>query len=880
MKYFVILMTLCLSLQADYIWLEGEKASKASVKKHGWYNSVNSKELSGGGWLSNFGKSEGKATYNFESKKASSYNLWVRANPLGKPTLELTLNGGSPIAVDFKKAIEKINIAADNKPDMRYISWVNVGKVDLKQGANILKLRMASKNNNHGGVDAILFTEESFEPNGKMRPGQKLTSAMKGYWAFDPDLDDGKGVINLRSLNEKTAGQSGYIRRSDDGNSFVKGDGTPIRFWAVNTYAFKRDDQEFAKHAAFLARRGVNMVRFHGHLNSNTANIMEPNKDQLDKCWRMVATMKKEGIYSTVSPYWGTHAKVQKGWDLEGLKPGDNMPGVLFWNEKLQAAYKNWWRKLLTETNPYTGIPLAKDPALAVIQLQNEDSLLFWTIDKVKGKLRENFGKKFGEFLVAKYGSIETAASKWGAKAKLKGDNFSAGIVDFYGMWNISTKRGDAKRIADQVEFYGTTMYKFNKMMGEFFKSLGCKQLVNAGNWKTADQVKLLDVERWSYTANEVIGANKYYGPVHVNPTEGHKAGYMIVKNDYFANKSVMSKPRSLPVNFKHVAGYPTIISESTWVGPMKYRAEGSFLVSAYSSLSGFDTFYWFATGEVNYGRPMGKFQNATPMEIGQFPAAALMFRKGYIQEGKPIIQEERSLKNMWKTKNPVISEDGSYDPNRDKGDTAPESNIPGGISPMAFLVGPVQVKYEGNEANSKAIDLSQYISDTKVKSVTGELEMDLKQEICTLNSPKAQGVVGYLSNKDSHNLSAVSIKCKNEYASILAVSYDGKALDASSKVLVQIGTHERPYGWKVKKAKFKGRGGKGSFEGLQILDRGGSPWNIEKCKGEIAIKNKSLTKAFALDSNFKEVKALKISKTSNGISFALPEDALYVIVR
>ena len=879
MKYFLIMMALCVSLQADYIWLEGEKADKSSVKKHGWYNSVNSKELSGGGWLSNFGNKQGSATYNFNSKKTGSYDLWIRANPLGKPGLEWTLNGSSPQLVDFKKAQEKINIASDNKPDMRYVSWVPVGKVSLKEGANVLSLKMISKNNNHGGVDAIIFTEEDFTPNGKMKPGEKLTSAMKGYWAFSPDADEGKGELNLRALNEKVAGETGFIRRSDDGESFVKGDGSPIRFWAVNTYAFRHDDVKLAKHAKFLARRGVNMVRFHGHLNPASGSFMDADKDQLDKCWRMVAAMKKEGIYSTVSPYWGTHAKVQKGWNIEGLKPGDNLPGVIFWNEKLQTAYKNWMRQLLTQTNPHTGIPLAKDPSLAVLQLQNEDSLLFWTIDRVQGKLRENFGKKFGAFLTKKYGSLDSATAKWG-NTKLKGDKLSAGIVDFYGMWHMTQKRGNKQRIADQLEFYGKTMYDFNKMMGAFFKELGCKQLVNAGNWKTADQVKMLDVERWSYTANDIIGANKYYGPVHVNPKEGHKAGYMIVKGDYFNGKSVLSTPRSLPVNFKQVAGYPTLISESCWVGPMKYRAEGSFLVSAYSSLSGFDTFYWFATGEVEYGKPLGKFQNATPMEMGQFPAAALMFRKGYIREGKAVIHEERSLKNMWNMKNPIISEDGSYDPNRDKGDTAPESNIAGGTSPMAFLVGPVKVKYEGNEANSKSIDFSKNISKDEVKSITGELNMNLKDEICTLNAPSAQGVVGFLNRKESHDLSSVSIKCKNDYASILAVSVDGQPISSSKDMFIQIGTFERPYGWEVKKSKFKGRKGKGSFEGLEILNRGGSPWNIEKCKGTITLKNKSVSKAFALDSNFKILKELKVSKTANGISFNLPEDALYVIVR
>ncbi len=35
-------------------------------------------------------------------------------------------------------------------------------------------------------------------------------------------------------------------------------------------------------------------------------------------------------------------------------------------------------KALCTRTNPYTGIKLADEPAVAVIQLQNEDSLLWW----------------------------------------------------------------------------------------------------------------------------------------------------------------------------------------------------------------------------------------------------------------------------------------------------------------------------------------------------------------------------------------------------------------------------------------------------------------------------------------------------------------------
>ena len=33
--------------------------------------------------------------------------------------------------------------------------------------------------------------------------------------------------------------------------------------------------------------------------------------------------------------------------------------------------------------------------------------------------------------------------------------------------------------------------------------------------------VKLNDVERWSYTANDVLAVNRYYDPIHIGPDRG-----------------------------------------------------------------------------------------------------------------------------------------------------------------------------------------------------------------------------------------------------------------------------------------------------------------------------------------------------------------------
>src|SRR5689334_2508551 len=62
------------------------------------------------------------------------------------------------------------------------------------------------------------------------------THADATTWDFEYPanaLRDG-AALDLRYLNEKSAGQDGFITRSKDGNSFVTGKGQPIRFWAVN----------------------------------------------------------------------------------------------------------------------------------------------------------------------------------------------------------------------------------------------------------------------------------------------------------------------------------------------------------------------------------------------------------------------------------------------------------------------------------------------------------------------------------------------------------------------------------------------------------------------------------------------------------------------
>src|SRR5262245_35996648 len=111
-------------------------------------------------------------------------------------------------------------------------------------GAAVLTVRDWQSDNGFGERDidetsqALAFTAEPNFPAQaappRQSPGPRAVSS--DFWTFRPARDTFRAdsLLDLRKLNEKAAGQSGFIRLSPDKNGFVRGDGVPIRFWAIN----------------------------------------------------------------------------------------------------------------------------------------------------------------------------------------------------------------------------------------------------------------------------------------------------------------------------------------------------------------------------------------------------------------------------------------------------------------------------------------------------------------------------------------------------------------------------------------------------------------------------------------------------------------------
>jgi hypothetical protein len=108
--------------RAEVIWIEAEKPATSKVTRHPWwYDQVKKAELSGGDFISHWDKDKvGEAEYRIEAGTAGRREFWVRANPI-QSALSYSLNGGADTPITLEPAQQSVNIAADDKPDLRFL---------------------------------------------------------------------------------------------------------------------------------------------------------------------------------------------------------------------------------------------------------------------------------------------------------------------------------------------------------------------------------------------------------------------------------------------------------------------------------------------------------------------------------------------------------------------------------------------------------------------------------------------------------------------------------------------------------------------------------------------------------------------------------------
>lgn len=197
-------------------------------------------------------------------------------------------------------------------------------------------------------------------------------------------------ALDLSGLVDKPAGKYGRAVIGSDGSlEFEKNPSHPVRFFGFNRLVLLRDlqhfsDEEFKDRAIKLAkairRQGYNMVRLNDpgrFLTQGSVNDMEINPIMMDRFDFLMAELKKEGIYShlMIMVFGLYNSNGGRGDGTFYRNRNSHKLGMYLGVENLRQRFHFGVKEVLEHVNPYTGVALKDDPAIAIVEFYNEQEL-------------------------------------------------------------------------------------------------------------------------------------------------------------------------------------------------------------------------------------------------------------------------------------------------------------------------------------------------------------------------------------------------------------------------------------------------------------------------------------------------------------------------
>jgi hypothetical protein len=283
-----------------------------------------------------------------------------------------------------------------------------------------------------------------------------VTDKTPGWYVFTMKAGDGAlGAADVSFLNEGPAGKDGFISIKD--GHFTDGKGNRVRFFATNLTATacfpkKEDAGRLAKRLRAL---GFNLVRLHfmdiekpyGLFNSDLLTI---DAEQLDRLDNLIASLKAEGIYVDINlhvarRYPGLEGDAAKRFEMGKVVDRFYPPFV-----ELQKRYA---RELLSHVNPYTGNAYSAEPGVAMVELNNENTMLpFWGpgLQNMPEPFAGSLASQWRAWLKKKYGGTEALRKAWNEGARQAGAEMVANVSVSEGKagWRNETGNGSESSLA------------------------------------------------------------------------------------------------------------------------------------------------------------------------------------------------------------------------------------------------------------------------------------------------------------------------------------------------------------------------------------------------------------------------------------------------
>jgi len=570
-------------------------------------------------------------------------------------------------------------------------------------------------------------------------------------------------------LHDAPAGKDGFIRV--EGGHFVKPDGKRIRFWGVHFTDWSRGSVELPPKedtpmwASTLARFGVNIVRLHfldlaaprGIIDSTKEDSRSFDPQQLDRLDFEIAEFKKRGIYVDLNLNVGRSYKGGDGvQDYSRIQWGK---GLTLYDQRLIELEKEYARNLLTHKNPYTGVEYRNEPAIAIVEIVNENAIY------------QGFRAPtpfYEDELTGLY-------NDWLKKKGLAGD---APLALLKGN---ETAGAPKQRYQHEMQFFMELENGYYQDMVAFLRGLGVKQPIigSADHSHTSAPYSMLA----SLSKLDILDGHIYWN------------GNQPMVNDPL-HSTVVQLSRTA------FAGKPYTVSETNHPFPNEWASEGIPTIAAYGCLQDWDMIVTY-TFEPKL-QPDWKPYVGDPFDISLDPvrmtemaAGALIFLRGDVRAARQTIERTYSSQQVLDARLLPRTEQPYFTPGfplelplehevRIRSLDGPPTTFP----PVA----------ETNPIVSDTKELSWYTSPEKTGLITVETD-------------RTQALIGFIkaNKKILKNLTA---GITNNFATIVLASLDDKPLAKTGKMLLTTGSRVANTGmkWNDNRTRLVSQGGSPSL--------------------------------------------------------------------
>lgn len=667
-------------------------------------------------------------------------------------------------------------------------------------------------------------------------------TADKNWFAFEPVNDVGPSAIGLEDWIEAPAGKRGPVKMVGDHFEFA--DGTRVKFWGVNNGNgnFQAPDDGSSPAAAFeraakhYRKYGVNCVRMHKFAENQWGvfgdSVLEFVPEKMDRFDQYLHQMKKHGVYFGFSHVF--HLQVPEGdrdrlADYDEIKKIGSTTGMKFARD-IQDLHIAQTVALLNHKNPFTGLRYADDPALAFVEMHNEDNL-YWPIVQERVNrtttYKRIFCEMFSAWLKAKYGLHKRLADAWGEEAigafpkfvedeHLDRRNIYPLANCFSILWELENRPALRRRMLDTAQFLYETQVDFYRRYEMAIRDTGYRGPLVGSCWQAGHGIT-------------------HYGNLHSDYLVG-----IIDRHNYWGNRpdkglgqSMLAEPGSglLGTGLQHVADRPFAFSEWISVFPNEWAAEGPPIIAAYGmGLQGWDASYEFFSGHPGFSETLGRTWNVQqPSQIGLYPALARMVYRGDVKEAPVVSKRNVHMPSFQKSDDPGFDErviqDGDY------------KVFTGGFQP-AMAVGRTVVDFVDEPATTESFDPSPHRDGDTLHSITKQLAWTSAGDrgYFTIDTPGTKGVIGF-ARKEPFDLSPVTITPDNLFAIILVSATEPDSAIADSRsLLITVMARSKNSGMRFDEA------------GVKVVDRGHAPILLEPVRAKIHIERQEKSIVHILD--------------------------------